>query len=98
MIVMGLEGRKPLSKGPEVFDVCIIGSGAAGGVMAKELCESGAKVIMLEAGRKIPNWELLSHKWPYNLPYRGLRNEKQAPFYRETFLNPSGMPIRTRSA
>ena len=70
-----------MSKGPEVFDVCIIGSGAAGGVMAKELCESGAKVIMLEAGRKIPNWELLSHKWPYNLPYRGLRDEKQAPFY-----------------
>jgi choline dehydrogenase-like flavoprotein len=40
-----------LSQG-EIFDVCIIGSGAAGGVMAKELCEGGAKVVMLEAGRK----------------------------------------------
>jgi choline dehydrogenase-like flavoprotein len=63
------------------FDVCIIGSGAAGGVMAKELCEAGAKVIMLEAGREVPLSQFLSHKWPYELPYRGLRGEKQAPFY-----------------
>jgi len=65
----------------EPFDVCIIGSGAAGGVMAKELCEGGAKVIMLEAGREVPHAEFLSHRWPYELPYRGLRGEKQAPFY-----------------
>src|ERR1035438_10114605 len=65
----------------EVFDVCIIGSGAAGGVMAKELCEGGAKVVMLEAGKGIQPWELLSHKWPYELPFRGFRGEKQAPFY-----------------
>ncbi len=65
----------------ESFDVCIIGSGAAGGVMAKELSEGGAKVIMLEAGRGVPLSELLSHKWPYELPFRGFRGEKQAPFY-----------------
>ncbi len=70
-----------MNAGPEVFDVCIIGSGAAGGVMAKELCEGGAKVVMLEAGREVPPSEFLSHKWPYELPYRGLRDEKQAPFY-----------------
>ena len=69
-----------MSKG-EIFDVCIIGSGAAGGVMAKELCEGGAKVVMLEAGREVPPSEFLSHKWPYELPYRGFRGEKQAPFY-----------------
>jgi choline dehydrogenase-like flavoprotein len=69
-----------LSQG-EIFDVCIIGSGAAGGVMAKELCEGGAKVVMLEAGREVNPVELLSHKWPYELPYRGLRGEKQATFY-----------------
>ena len=65
----------------ETFDVCVIGSGAAGGVMAKELCEGGAKVVMLEAGRGVPLPELLSHKWPYELPFRGFRGEKQAPFY-----------------
>ena len=59
-----------MSKG-EKFDVCIIGSGAAGGVMAKELCEGGAKVVLLEAGRRVPLSELLSHKWPYELPFRG---------------------------
>jgi hypothetical protein len=52
--------KERLSK-DENFDVCIIGSGAAGGVMAKELCEGGAK-------------------WPYELPFRGFRGEKQAPF------------------
>ncbi len=65
----------------QLFDVCIIGSGAAGGVMAKELCEGGAKVILLEGGREVPPFQFLSHKWPYELPYRGLRGEKQAPFY-----------------
>lgn len=38
----------------EEFDVCVIGSGAAGSVMAKELCEGGARVIMLEAGKEVP--------------------------------------------
>jgi choline dehydrogenase-like flavoprotein len=63
-----------------IYDVCIIGSGAAGGMAAKQLCEAGAKVILLEAGRKITSADLLSHKWPYELPYRGLHGEKQAPF------------------
>jgi choline dehydrogenase-like flavoprotein len=63
------------------FDVCVIGSGAAGGIMAKELCEAGARVLMLEAGREVPPSKFLSHMWPYELPYRGLRGEKQEPFY-----------------
>ena len=62
------------------YDVCVIGSGPAGGTMAKELCEGGAKVIMLEAGQEVDP-PYLSHKWPYELPYRGLRGEKQALFY-----------------
>jgi choline dehydrogenase-like flavoprotein len=31
-------------------DVCIIGSGAAGAVLAKELAEAGKKVVLLERG------------------------------------------------
>jgi choline dehydrogenase-like flavoprotein len=31
-------------------DVCVIGSGAAGAVLAKELVESGKKVVLLEIG------------------------------------------------
>lgn len=49
--------------------------------MTKELCEGGAKVILLEAGQKVDPSQFLSHKWPYELPYRGLRGEKQALFY-----------------
>lgn len=63
------------------YDVCVIGSGPAGGTMAKELCEGGAKVIMLEAGSKVEPYQFLSHRWPYELPYRGFRGEKQALFY-----------------
>ena len=70
-----------MSTETQVFDVCIVGSGAAGGVMAKELCEGGAKVILLEGGKRVFANELLTHKWPYELPYRGLRGEKQAPYY-----------------
>jgi len=66
---------------PQEFDVCIVGSGAAGGFMAKELCEGGAKVVMLEGGKEVDPSDLLSHKWPYELPYSGLRREKQAYFY-----------------
>ncbi|PYU40935.1 MAG: GMC family oxidoreductase [Acidobacteria bacterium] len=77
---MGVVEGDTLSQTP-TYDACIIGSGAAGGVVAKELCEGGAKVIMLEAGREVPPGKFLSHKWPYELPYRGLRGEKQAPFY-----------------
>lgn len=34
----------------ENVDVCIIGSGAAGAVLAKELVESGKKVVLIERG------------------------------------------------
>ncbi len=66
--------------GDLTYDVCVIGSGAAGGVMAKELCEAGAKVILLEAGEAVSPGEFRTHCWPYELPFRGLRGEKQEPF------------------
>jgi choline dehydrogenase-like flavoprotein len=69
------------------FDVCIVGSGAAGGVMAKELCEGGAKVIMLEGGKEVRPSEIISHKWPYQLPFANMRGEKQAYFYQGDVSN-----------
>ncbi len=63
------------------FDVCIVGSGAAGGIMAKELSEAGAKVVVLEGGRRVDPSEFVSHTWPFELPYRGMRNERQEAFY-----------------
>ncbi|HVX38260.1 MAG TPA: GMC family oxidoreductase [Gemmatimonadaceae bacterium] len=35
-----------------VYDVCIIGSGAGGGMAAYALTKAGARVVMLEAGKK----------------------------------------------
>lgn len=52
------------------YDVCVIGSGPAGGVLSKELAESGAKVVLIEAGR-LQSWEDFHfHSWPYDFPKR----------------------------
>ena len=42
--------RKKKVEQKEVTDVCVIGSGAGGAVVAKELAEAGLSVIILEAG------------------------------------------------
>jgi len=35
------------------FDAIVVGSGISGGWAAKELCEKGLKVLMLERGRPL---------------------------------------------
>jgi choline dehydrogenase-like flavoprotein len=42
--------RTPAVAQRPVYDVCIIGSGAGGGMAAHALTQSGARVVMLEAG------------------------------------------------
>lgn len=60
-----------------MYDVCVIGSGAAGGVLAKELAEGGAKVALVEAGRMMNPDDFHYHAWPYEFPNR----RKPSPFY-----------------
>lgn len=56
----------------QIYDVCIIGSGAGGGTAAKVLTEGGLSVVMLEAGPPLhPEKDFKEHKWPYELPHRG---------------------------
>ncbi len=59
-------------RSPKVYDVCIIGSGAAGGAAAKVLTEGGLEVVLLEAGPPIdPDKDYKEHVWPYELAHRG---------------------------
>jgi len=59
-------------RSPRLYDVCIIGSGAAGGTAAKVLSEGGLSVVMLEAGPPLnPEKDYKEHVWPYELPHRG---------------------------
>jgi choline dehydrogenase-like flavoprotein len=59
-------------RSPKVYDVCIIGSGAAGGTAAKVLTEGGLNVVLLEAGPPLhPDKDYKEHVWPYQLPHRG---------------------------
>jgi choline dehydrogenase-like flavoprotein len=59
-------------RSPKVYDVCIIGSGAAGGTAAKILTEGGLSVAMIEAGPPLnPMVDFKEHVWSYELPHRG---------------------------
>lgn len=59
---------------PKVYDVCIVGSGAGGGMAANKLSEAGLKVALMEAGpffdpAKPEHQTQL--KWPWESPRRG---------------------------
>nr|MBA3438239.1 GMC family oxidoreductase [Pyrinomonadaceae bacterium] len=56
----------------KVYDALIIGSGASGGMAAKELTERGLEVLVLEAGPPVdPLRDFSMHQWPYDVMYRG---------------------------
>lgn len=58
----------------QVYDVVIIGSGAAGGVTAKVLVERGLRVAMLEAGPLRDQWKDFAYHdpMPYEMENRGI--------------------------
>ena len=64
----------------KTYDVCIVGSGAGGGMTAYMLTQAGADVVVLEAGGWWDNTKdskMLA--WPYDSPRRGA-STKERPF------------------
>lgn len=61
-----------IKKNSKQYDVCIIGSGAGGGMAAYTLANAGVKVVLLEAGPLYdPAKNVTQLKWPYESLRRG---------------------------
>ncbi len=80
-----------VNRSPKTYDVCIIGSGAGGGMAAKILTEGGLDVVLLEAGPQVhPEKDYKMLMWPYDLPHRGVGvGGKESENFGE-FLAPNG--------
>jgi choline dehydrogenase-like flavoprotein len=56
-----------------MFDAIVVGSGMSGGIAAKELCERGLKVLVLERGRKLVHGESYTDSLqPWEVPNAGM--------------------------
>ena len=61
-----------IKKNSKAYDVCIVGSGAGGGMAAYVLANAGIKVVLLEAGPLYdPAKNVTQLKWPWESPRRG---------------------------
>ena len=80
-----------VTRSAKVYDVCIVGSGAAGGTAAKVLTEGGLNVVMLEAGPDlVPGRDYKEHVWPYDLPHRGIGVGGKLRSFGGEFMAPNG--------
>ncbi len=78
-------------RSPKSYDVCIVGSGAGGGMAAKILTEGGLNVVLLEAGPNVnPEKDFKMLMWPYELPHRGAGVGGRASENFSEFLAPNG--------
>ena len=60
-----------------MFDAIVVGSGMSGGIAAKELCERGLKVLVLERGRKMVHGESYTDGlMPWEVPNAGMVAEE----------------------
>ncbi|HEX3371080.1 MAG TPA: GMC family oxidoreductase, partial [Candidatus Acidoferrales bacterium] len=80
-----------VTRSPKTYDVCVIGSGAGGGMAAKVLTEGGLNVALLEAGPQVyPEKDFKMLMWPYDAPHRGAGVGGSALGNFGEFLAPNG--------
>lgn len=93
------------------FDAIVVGSGITGGWSAKELCEAGLKVLLIERGRMIEHQTGYTNeiKNPWDMPYRGsgdaalfareyavqTKNRHFTEFTQDHFVNDTENPYST---
>lgn len=65
-----------------VYDAVVVGSGAAGGMVATEMCLKGMKVLVLEAGPDLDIATAFHHHWkPYQFSFRGRIRPRESAKY-----------------
>jgi len=70
----------------KIFDVCIVGSGAGGGVMAQQLAAAGIEVALMERGRNLGPADFLAQDELSNM----IRQDFFAPDYLESQRSEAG--------
>ena len=71
------------AKEQHTYDAIVVGSGISGGWAAKELCEKGLKVLLLDRGRNVVHGDYpTAFKAPWELPHRNaLTLEEKKTFH-----------------
>ena len=80
--------RKP----DPIYDVVVIGSGAAGGMAAWNLTRQGINVLVLDAGQRFDRAKFWSHVKPWQANARHERGEHAPEFYLSTKEQPYRTP------
>jgi len=70
-----------IKRSPEIHDVIVIGSGAAGGMAAWNLTQKGVNVLVLDAGEKFDRAKFWSHVKPWEWQPRFARGQRPPQFY-----------------
>jgi choline dehydrogenase-like flavoprotein len=82
---------------PQIHDVIVIGSGAAGGMAAWNLTQKGVNVLLLDAGTKFNRAKYWSHVRPWESRQREAKGLRPVEFYlsdkEQPYETPKGQPF-----